>query len=277
MIKTETGLLLKAMKRKLGAILPVSLQRNVRRGLSEWRSARFRPYLTSHKVFGVNLNIYIADSIGKEWYDHDQDKVPFVRHYETSLASSRLILYIGAHYGVYANAFARMSRGKVVSVEASPKAYAAAIKNIEVTQPIGHVCIHAAISDKTGWVEFTHGCQASTGDPGIPTVKVPAVTIDDLVTTHGRPGWIILDVEGYEQKALSGASETLKDGSISWWVEVHNGCGLQTFGGSLAGILEKFEGRDLMMCRDSGSDGVMRFSHLDPLSRERFHLIAPAA
>ena len=41
------------------------------------------------------------------------------------------------------------------------------------------------------------------------TAYVPVTTLDELVTTHGRPDFCKIDVEGYEPEVLSGLSQPL--------------------------------------------------------------------
>jgi hypothetical protein len=56
---------------------------------------------------------------------------------------------------------------------------------------------------------------------------VQAVTIDELAARHGEPDVVFIDVEGAEASVLAGAARTLGHGRATWFVEVHQGLGLQ--------------------------------------------------
>lgn len=69
---------------------------------------------------------------------------------------------------------------------------------------------------------------------------VEAVTVDGLAERFGPPDVLYVDVEGYEQHVLQGAQRTLQSGSPDCFVEVHVAAGLETFGGTIAGVLAHF-------------------------------------
>ena len=132
-----------------------------------------------------------------------------------------------------------------------------------------------AISDQNGKLQFTLGHSVARGDESIPTTTVLSVTIDSLTEQYGSPDLVIIDVEGFEGRAIRGAGRTL-DSQVIWCVEVHSNCGLESFGGTSEEIVGSFQGRgyQLMMCRDYGSDLPVAFECSAPLVRERFHLVA---
>jgi FkbM family methyltransferase len=41
-------------------------------------------------------------------------------------------------------------------------------------------------------------------------LRVPAVTLDQLIERHGKPGFLKLDVESFEDKALAGLSRPVR-------------------------------------------------------------------
>jgi hypothetical protein len=85
----------------------------------------------------------------------------------------------------------------------------------------------------------TSGQIAAKGD-GLPTISVQAYSVDDLTERYGRPDVLYIDVEGFEEKVLSGARRTLESARPDCVIEVHIGLGLEKQGGSPAGILSFF-------------------------------------
>jgi hypothetical protein len=82
-------------------------------------------------------------------------------------------------------------------------------------------------------------------------------------------------VEGFEAKVLKGGSETLARHRPDCFIEMHVGCGLETFGGSVGSIADKLQtlGYQLSM-GDPQSGTFVPFSAQSPTVRQRFFLIA---
>jgi hypothetical protein len=71
------------------------------------------------------------------------------------------------------------------------------------------------------------------------------------------PQVIYIDVEGYESEVLAGAVKTVKH-SLDFYIEVHAGCGLETFGGTVDKLLTLLpaERYELSAIRPSSSLGA---------------------
>lgn len=259
-------------------VLPVTLQKVVRKYLYTRRLSKYSSRTVQHRVFDQNLSIWLGDKTAERWYDRNIKKLPFWVFLEDRLLVERcLVLYVGAHYCVYANAIAKIleNHGNVVAVEANLDVYNAAKRNIEINSLTNIEVIHRAISDNKGTLRFSLEHTVSSGKRGHPEIIVPAGTIDDLTISYGEPRLVIVDIEGYECSALRGAARTLRV-PADWCVEVHVGCGLERFGGSLEAVLQYFptERFTLYMARDYGIDKAEPFDRMAPLTNERFHLIA---
>jgi hypothetical protein len=87
-----------------------------------------------------------------------------------------------------------------------------------------------------------------------------------------------VDVEGFESKVLRGAIDTLSRHRPDCFFEMHVGCGLEKFGGSVKSITDSLEelGYDLWMS-GPGADSFVPFSEASPLVDTRFFLIATGA
>ena len=127
--------------------------------------------------------------------------------------------------------------GQVVAVEALPHNARLAAVNRDLN---GFAQVHveaAAVADRPGELEIAMDLDAHVKHAAtdIGTVRVPAVTVDELAEWHGPPDVLFIDVEGYECHALRGAARTLER-RPDCYVEVHGGCGLEQAGGSVGQI-----------------------------------------
>ena len=113
--------------------------------------------------------------------------------------------------------------------------------------------IHAAVGDRVGEMQFSGGWNGQAGELGDygGLITVPATTIDAMSEQYGRPDVVLVDIEGFEGRALASATATLA-GPTDWSVEVHLGHGLEQAGGSAEQILAFFP-----------SDHFERFVHSD--------------
>ncbi len=116
-------------------VLPVTLQKAVRKYPYTRRLSNYPSRTVHRKVFGQKLSIWLVDQTAESWYDRDIRKLSFLELLEDRLLFDRcLVFYVGAHYCVYANAIAKIlgNRGSVIAVEANPDVYNAAKRNIEI-------------------------------------------------------------------------------------------------------------------------------------------------
>ena len=120
---------------------------------------------------------------------------------------------IGANRGVMAERFLELGAGRVVAVEPHP-GLAATIRRryprvhvVEAaigrepgtaTLHVGRDDLHSTISGE--WAE-------KVSDRFEETLSVPVVTLAELLGEHGKPGFVKVDVEGYEDAALSTLAE----------------------------------------------------------------------
>ena len=120
--------------------------------------------------------------------------------------------------------------------------------------------------------------QADDGTGAWEKISVPSVRVDELTRRYGPPDVLFVDVEGFESKVLRGAIDTLSRYRPDCFFEMHVGCGLEKFGGSvksIAGSLEEL-GYDLWMS-GPGPVTFVPFSEQSAVVEARFFLIAIAA
>lgn len=153
-------------------------------------------------------------------------------HYEPELTRrclaeldpDRDVLDIGANIGFHAVLFGRqMRRGRVLSVEPTPRALARLRRNLARNDVAGRVDVfEGVVSSSAGEVtiqtiagreEYSSlGAMAHPSIAGVATesLTVAATTVDALVRDRGlNPGFMKIDVEGVEHLVLAGSTEML--------------------------------------------------------------------
>lgn len=133
------------------------------------------------------------------------------------------ILDIGAHIGLYAVFFAKLSKGKVYSFEPTPATLKLLRKTIDINNCNDTVTIvPAAVSDKAGKARFfisktneisvansLIGYEKDIFDIRDGSYEVDMISIDEFVKEHGlTPNILKIDAEGVEVQLLKGAANT---------------------------------------------------------------------
>jgi FkbM family methyltransferase len=265
-------------------VLPPSVANRIRVAGYRWALRRFRPYQVRRSRSGHQFDLWIADPTAKSWYDRDSAEIPLEM---TFLAQHRLrpgatVFDCGAFQCLIAMILAKFvgPAGKVVAVEASPHNYEAAIRNCRLNDAANVEVINAAVSDTSDPIEFN--CRANgqvdDGSGAWGKIAVPSISVDELTRRYGRPDVLFVDVEGFESKVMKGATETLSQHRPDCFFEMHVGCGLEKFGGSVKSITDSLHalGYHLWM-NGPGLDTFVPFSESAALVRERFFLIATTA
>lgn len=246
-------------------------------------SPTFPVRVVSHRYGDFTLTVCIADELGRMWYDVDWPEFPELQFLaERRLKPGATVFDLGAHQGVVAlavNQFVQPA-GRVIAVEANPFNAGLIDVNCRLNNADAITVVSAAVAEHSGVLRFGRGGngQISEADGGGRSVVVPACTVDDLAEQQPAPDVVILDVEGYEARVLAGAPQTLQR-PVDWYVEVHSGCGLQDFGGSVDELLSYFPAGGFDRYLSNEEDRQPRpFTDnlLDRIRAERFYLTAIA-
>lgn len=153
-----------------------------------------------------------------------------------------LAVDVGAHFGTYSLALARLvgKQGKVVSIE--PIAEDAAMLRTAAAQlrlPID--VVNTALSDHSGTATMRipklHGYEKTalssleqsiqaSADTVIEERNVPVRTLDEVLAVYAMPvSFIKIDVEGHELPVLAGAEGTIKTHKPAILIEINDDLG----------------------------------------------------
>jgi FkbM family methyltransferase len=262
--------------RRALALLPPRAQGRARTLSQRVRRARFGARVVEHDYGGHRLRVEIRSGYGLV-YDQDWPELAEIallkRH---RLGPGATVFNLGANHGVIALMLARAvgPDGQVVALEANPYDARAAARNAQLNDARQLTCVNAAIAEQRGEVTFGLGGEVDDGSGRTGSTRVPALSIDDLADEYGAPDVVVMDVEGYELRALEGAQRTLEQ-RPDWFVEVHGEEHIGRYGGSVAAVLEAFTSRGYRCL--AAKDGLGNLPDGRLVSQTRFRLLEDAA
>jgi FkbM family methyltransferase len=210
-------------------------------------ATRTAPRVVTHRFGPVELNVLISDSLARRWYDVDWPGLPeFEALREHGLRPGARVVELGAHQGVIALVLSKLvgPGGHVVAVEPGAHNVRVAERNLRLNNVENVTIVRAAAGDggreTVPFNEALNGRLAPdlTGDGA--DSEVPFVTLDQLAERFGVPDVVMVDVEGFEARVLTGAARVLAQGVTPFLVEVHVGCGLEDAGGTVEQVLSAF-------------------------------------
>ena len=255
------------------AVRPV--YRSARRHRIRHKVASYEPRIVEHNYGGVPLRVALRDPLAEGWYDHDWGRQPELDILNTRgrLRPGALVFDLGAHQGVVAlMCAARIGNGAVIAVEAEAHNVAVARENVLLNHPLDVRVEHAVAAAECGTAWFTEGLNgamlSSGGRAGKTAVR--AVTIEDLADRHGHPDVVIVDVEGFEGRALEGASRVLAERRTDFFVEIHADATLGPHGWTGEEIVRQFDTLGAEIWLAEARDGTP--VPLTPLSQANVNL-----
>ncbi len=257
--------------------LPHPLYRMYRRRRVAKIISRYEPRDHAGIYGGHQLTLRFADPLAEAWYGHDWPVLPEIRELRDRgrLGQGANVFDLGAHQGLVALLLAREvgTQGQVVAVEGEAHNARIAGANMTLNAADNVIVLHAAVGAEVGRLPFAEGLNGSV-DEGttLGNVEVDAVTIDALAEQYGMPDVVFIDVEGYEGKALRGASHVIASGA-SFFVEIHVD---QLVDSTPLEIIETFAGRELYVAENSGgeTEEYNFVPHDGRVPTQRFYLVA---
>jgi FkbM family methyltransferase len=254
--------------------LPAPVLRRLKVVRDQFAIRTFRPRTVVRVHGGTALHLRIADKMGELWYDRNMAELPEITFLkQRRLKPGALVFDLGAHQAVVALLLAKIAgeSGRVIAVEAGKRNFDLAVENRSLNRASNLSVLRAVAAERSGRpVPFAEGLNGSVGPSG---EKVISCTIDELSSKYGTPDVVMLDIEGYECRALEGATETLKS-NTDWCVEVHAGCGLESYGGSSEQVSRLFRERGYSLYFRTDEDAQEQFRRMSTVPKGRFFLIA---
>jgi FkbM family methyltransferase len=154
------------------------------------------------------------------YYGNRRHGAAMDRLYARFVKPGDLVFDAGAHVGDRVAAFRRL-KARVVAIEPQPalvrtlkllygRDSAVAIEPVALGEAAGTVELKLNIDNPTVSTASDDFVAAARGAPGwddqawSKRITVPMTTLDALIARHGEPGFIKIDVEGFEAQALAG-------------------------------------------------------------------------
>jgi FkbM family methyltransferase len=154
------------------------------------------------------------------YYGHRRRAAAMDRLYGQFVRPDDLVFDIGAHVGDRIAAFRRLG-ARVLAVEPQP-ALVTTLKwlyrrdrNVEIEatavgRGTGTLAMKINVDNPTvstvsdAFVDAARGAAGWEGQVWEKSIDVPVTTLDALIAAHGRPAFIKIDVEGFEEEVLAG-------------------------------------------------------------------------
>lgn len=157
------------------------------------------------------------------YYGDRQHGPAMDRLYRNFVRPGDLVFDIGAHVGDRIAAFRRLG-ARVVALEPQPalsktlqliygRDSKVRIEAAAVGRQPGSIELNVNLANPTVSTASADFIAAAAGAPGWESqvwskrLRVPLITIDALIASHGKPAFIKIDVEGFEAEALAGLSQ----------------------------------------------------------------------
>ena len=154
------------------------------------------------------------------YYGAGERRAAMDRLYRRFVQPGDLVFDIGAHVGDRIASFRRFG-ARVVAVEPQPalvktlrvlygRDRAVVIEPVAIARSAGMLELRLNIDNPTVSTASQAFLRAADGAPGwegqawTKAVRVPAITLDALLTRYGMPAFIKIDIEGFEAEALAG-------------------------------------------------------------------------
>lgn len=218
-------------------------------------------------LWGVARSLAIY--YGKPWRYRQAEQF-----YRRFMAPGDLCFDVGAHVGSRVRAWRRLG-ARVVAIEPQPHLIAllrllyggdraVTLVHAAVGRTCGEIELHLNLPNPTiasasqAFMAAAADAPSFVGQAWTKTVSVPMTTLDALISRHGLPRFIKIDVEGFEAEVMAGLSRPIDALSLEF-VPMAAGIALQA--------LERL--RHLGEYRYNASFGdSMRFVHPRPLGHD---------
>ncbi len=176
--------------------------------------------LVKKGMAGATGNIYVGL--------HEFEDMGFLLHF---LEEQDLFVDIGANIGAYTVLASKVKKARTISIEPVPETHGHLVSNVKLNEIEERVSTHnIGIGSESRILSFTADLDTvnhvilNKSVANFETVDVKVKPLDDLLEGHS-PCLLKIDVEGFEQEVLDGATKTLSKDSLSAIIIELNGSG----------------------------------------------------
>jgi FkbM family methyltransferase len=196
-------------------VVPAPVTRAVR-GILVWkRWAKFRPYAVTKTVQGETFQFLIGDATAKLWYSGENHEwwpeLGFIR--DRMLSQDDLAFEVGSHHGFH-TLFLAHGSARVVAIEPNLHNVKILRQNLELNGLKNVTVLPIAIGDSAGHISLPKdSCEGGVllqNTENLSTSDARLLPLDQLAQEYGFPQFVKIDVEGYEDRVLKGASKILE-------------------------------------------------------------------
>ena len=227
------------LKKQLRFIVPIFLYQRLSLLKHKLRNVFFKPFIIDYLNHQINLKFYINDYNSKDWYSNGIIA-------ETEINSLKNIkfknvLYCGSHQAVVPIILTKIFKLEKMTC------YEALLSNVKISNDnlklnnIDNIFIyHAAISDKNANLRIennTHNSFISKDTNN--SLEVRSYALKDIIKKE-HYDLIIIDIEGYEIKALSNCDF---DNIDKCFIELHGDEMLRKYNNQNKDIYDFFENK----------------------------------
>ena len=196
-------------------VSPAPITQLVRKVLIWKRNAVFRPYVGMKHIQGESFQFYTGDLTAQLWYEGDHHEwmleIPFILDH--MLSPTDTVFEVGSHHGFHLIPMARRV-SRAIAIEPNPHNVAILKKNLDLNSLNNVTVVQAAIGDSAGRIailqDTNEGGVISSGMSDLPTISVDLLSLDQLAEKFGFPQFLKIDVEGFEDRVLKGASQIMR-------------------------------------------------------------------
>jgi FkbM family methyltransferase len=166
-------------------------------------------------IQGESFQFYMGDLTAKSWYEGDHHEwmleIPFILDH--MLSPTDIVFEVGSHHGFHLIPIARRV-SRAIAIEPNPHNVAILKKNLALNSLNNVTVVQAAIGDSVGRISIlqdtNEGGVSSSGMNDLPTISVDLLPLDQLAEQFGFPQFLKIDVEGFENRVLKGASQIMR-------------------------------------------------------------------
>ena len=222
------------------------------------RTMRFL-YALRFKFLNINSTknyLYLAPDIGlkvheKSYYpfryftDFDNEMVEEMLSFIKLTRSSRCLIDVGAHYGVFSLVFSSRPNSYAFALEPSSSAFDILTKNINLNPQCNITAHQVCASHSLEAVRMSiSNADHFVADSSNSSQAVDTITLDNFCSNEKLiPDTLKIDVEGFELSVLQGAQQLISTYSPLIFLEIHPQ-ELLNYGGSVRQVIDLLSSLD---------------------------------